>query len=91
MSKKAKASKKAAKPVAKKGGRKPEVIAMREDILKTAKAELAKDGQSKCEAVRKIAKRYGSARRIELEKVFVTGCRMNLGTVRRQIQEGRAA
>lgn len=84
-------TKKASKKATKKVGRKPENVAVRDDILKVAKKELANKEQSKCEAIRKVAKRFGSARRIELEAVFVRGCKMNLGTVRRQIQEGRAA
>ena len=67
-----------------------ESVAIRPDILKAAKAELSKGGQSKCEGIRRIAARYPSARRIELEAVFVKGLKMNLGTVRRQIQLGRS-
>lgn len=59
-------------------------------VLAAAKSELKKDDQSKVEVIRKIAKRFGSVRRGEIEATFVKGLRFNLGTVRRQIQEGRA-
>lgn len=71
-----------------------EKIELDTKILAYAKGEFekAKKGeQSKCEAIRKTARKFGKARRIVLEVVFVKGLKQNLGTVRRQIQEGRAA
>lgn len=60
-------------------------------VLSAAKAELKKEDQSKVEVIRKIAKRFASVRRGEIEATFVKGLKFNLGTVRRQIQEGRAS
>lgn len=45
---------------------------------------------SKCEAIRNVAKRLGSVRRIEVEAALVKGFGLNLGTVRTQIQAARA-
>lgn len=59
-------------------------------VLAHAKALLKKDEMSKCEVVRATAKRFASVRRGEVEATFVKGLKMNLGTVRRQIQEARA-
>lgn len=80
-----KASKKSKKVVAKVAS-----FAVNAKVLAAAKALLKKGEQSKCEVVRSMAKRFGSVRRGEIEATFVKGLRMNLGTVRRQIQEGRA-
>jgi hypothetical protein len=63
-------------------------------VSKAMKAEMAavnKGDQSTVEAIRKVAKRLASVRRIEIEHVLTSApFKMNLGTVRRQIQEGRA-
>jgi hypothetical protein len=82
---------KAAKPATPAKGRKVEVVEMDQKILAAAKKEMARDDISNCQAMRNVAKRFGAARPIVLEKVFVEGLKMNKGTVRRQIQEGRAA
>jgi hypothetical protein len=63
------------------------LIAAADKELKKAKA----GEQSKCEAIRVVAAKFPKERRIMLEQVFVKQHRMNVGTVRRQIQEGRAA
>lgn len=66
------------------------------NVAKAVKAYKALGGKiksgdlSKCEAVRKVAKQLGSVRRVEIEQAMVKSFGMNLGTVRRQIQEARA-
>jgi hypothetical protein len=63
-------------------------------VEKAFKAELAtvkKGDQSLVQAIRNVAKRLASVRRIEIEKVLTAApFKLNLGTVRRQIQEGRS-
>lgn len=85
-----KATKKNGKSKAKKVEMKVASFDVNKKVLATAKTLIAKGDQSKCEVVRTLAKRFGSVRRGEIEATFVKGLRMNLGTVRRQIQEGRA-
>lgn len=77
---------------AKKSTRKPTELnqANVSKVTSALKAELKKDGVSKCEALRKVAKRFGSVRRIEIEAAAVKGCKMNLATVRTQVQIARA-
>jgi hypothetical protein len=59
--------------------------------MKQEVAAVKKGDQSMVAAIRKIAKRLGSVRRIEIESVLTKApFKLNLGTVRRQIQEGRA-
>jgi hypothetical protein len=58
--------------------------------MKTEMASVDKGDQSMVAAIRKIAKRLASVRRIEIEKVLTDApFKLNLGTVRRQVQEGR--
>lgn len=54
------------------------------------KSKVAKGDMSQCEAIRKVAARYTSVRRIEIEAALVKGHKLNVGTVRTQIQRGRA-
>lgn len=43
-------------------------------------------GAGPCDIVRGVVKQFKKARRVEIERSLVSGLRMNLGTVRRQIQ-----
>ncbi len=91
-------SKKAAKKSAKKvvrAARKPTELnkanlAKVASAMKSEMAAVKKGDKSTVEAIRAVAKRLRSVRRIEIEKVLTGQFKMNLGTVRRQIQEGRA-
>ena len=78
-----------------KAGRKPTELnkanlAKVASAMKGEMAKVKKGDQSKCEAVRKVAKRLGSVRRIELESVLTKQFGMKLPTVRTQIQIARA-
>ena len=62
-----------------------------EKAFKSEMATVKKGEQSLVQAIRNVAKRLPSVRRIEIEKVLTSGpFKLNLGTVRRQIQEGRS-
>lgn len=59
--------------------------------MKHEMAAVKKGDKSTVEAIRAVAKRLASVRRIEIEAVLTKApFSLNLGTVRRQIQEGRA-
>lgn len=59
--------------------------------MKVLAAKVKKDEMSTVEAIRVLSKSLASVRRIEIEAVLTKApFNMNLGTVRRQIQEGRA-
>jgi hypothetical protein len=59
--------------------------------MKQEMAVVKKGDQSMVAAIRKVAMRLGSVRRIEIEHVLTAApFKLNVGTVRRQIQEGRA-
>lgn len=89
-------SKKATKKSAKKATRKPTELNKANLAKVTAKmkqlaAKVKKDEMSTVEAIRTLAKSLASVRRIEIEAVLTKApFNFNLGTVRRQIQEGRA-
>lgn len=84
------------KKQAKKASRKPTELnkshlAKVTAAMKSEMASVKKGDQSMVEAIRKVAKRLASVRRIEIEHVLTAApFKLNLGTVRRQIQEGRA-
>ena len=60
-------------------------------ITTAMKREMAKEDQSMCAAIRNVAKRLASVRRAEIMHVLTAApFKFNAGTVRRQIQEGRA-
>jgi hypothetical protein len=60
--------------------------------MKTEMAAVKKGDQRMVQAIRHVAKRYPSARRIEIETVLTaTPFKLNLGTVRRQVQVGRTS
>lgn len=59
--------------------------------MKALATKVKKDEMSTVEAIRVLAKSLASVRRIEIEAVLTKApFNFNLGTVRRQIQEGRA-
>jgi hypothetical protein len=93
---KAKAKKASKAKQSKKAVRKPtelnkDHLAKVSKAMKSEMAAVSKGDQSKVEAIRKIAKRLASVRRIEIEAVLTKApFNFNVGTVRRQIQEGRA-
>jgi hypothetical protein len=60
-------------------------------ILAAAKAEMKKEDQTLCGAIRTVAKRFSKERRGVIEATLVKGLKVNLGTARRQIQLGRSA
>lgn len=79
------------KAKAKKSTRKPTELnkANVAKVESALKAEMKKEDQSKCEAIRKVAKKFGSVRRIEIEAA-AKNLRLNVATVRTQIQAARA-
>lgn len=66
------------------------VVEIPANVTQAVSKALKDESLSNCEAIRQVAKRLGSVRRIVLEQAFVKAG-MKVGTVRRQIQEGRAA
>jgi hypothetical protein len=92
----AKAKSKAKTKTSKKAVRKPTELdkgnlAKVASAMKSEMSSVKKGDQSTVEAIRKIAKRLASVRRIEIEAVLTKApFNLNVGTVRRQIQEGRA-
>lgn len=85
-----------AKKAAKKSVRKPTELNKANLAKVTAKfksfaAKVKSGDMSTVEAIRATAKSLSSVRRIEIEAVLTKApFSLNLGTVRRQIQEGRA-
>lgn len=70
--------------------RKAVVVEVPSTIVQAAKKEMAREDISDCQAIRNVAKKFKTAKRGVLQKVFTDApFKMNKGTVNRQIQEGR--